>query len=217
MDYSCAFLRPFIPGLSLNECAVGSASAPVFPLAVARERRTFSRMMKTLLSSTILASILVLAGCGGGETKSAPAATEPAATPATTPPADPAGVKVIRLTGDDTMRFNITTIEAAPGEAIRVELRNIGRMPKQSMAHNFVLFQPMADAELNALGIAASMAPPLYLPKDMSKVLAHSTKILGPGESETIDFTAPTEPGEYPYLCTFPGHFATMRGKLIVK
>jgi azurin len=115
------------------------------------------------------------------------------------------------------MRFNSPPSEASPGEALRVELKNIGRMPKQSMGHNFVLLQPMADAELNAIGIAASMAAPLYHPKDMSKVIAHSTKVLGPGESETIDFKAPTEPGEYPYICTFPGHFATMRGKLIVK
>ena len=61
------------------------------------------------------------------------------------------------------------------------------------------------------------MAAPNYMPKDMSKVIAHNTKVLGPGESETVDFTAPTTPGEYPYICTFPGHFATMRGKLIVK
>ncbi|HUG12471.1 MAG TPA: plastocyanin/azurin family copper-binding protein [Opitutaceae bacterium] len=173
-------------------------------------------MMKTLLSSAFLASLLVLAGCGGSETKSAPTATEPAAAPPAAP-ADPEGVKVIRLTGDDLMKFNITTIEATPGESLRVELKNIGRMPKQTMAHNFILLQPMADAQLNAIGIAASMAAPTYLPKDMSNVLAHSKKILGPGESETIDFKAPTEPGEYPYICTFPGHFATMRGKLIVK
>lgn len=189
----------------------------MFPLAVGEERCTFCRMMKTLLSSTFLASVLLLAGCGGGENKSAPATSAPDAAPAAAPAADPAGVKVIRLTGDDTMRFNITTIEAAPGEAIRVELKNIGRMPKQSMGHNFILLQPMTDTEVNAFGIAASMAAPLYLPKDMSKVIAHSTKILGPGESETIDFKAPDAPGEYPYLCTFPGHFATMRGKLIVK
>lgn len=170
--------------------------------------------MKPILSTVVLASILVLAGCGGGETKQGSTAADAAAAPA---PADPAGVRVIRLTGDDTMKFNITLIEAAPGEALRVELKNIGRMPKQTMGHNFVLLQPMADAELNAIGIAASMAAPAYLPKDMSKVLAHSKKILGPGESETIDFTAPTTPGEYPYICTFPGHFAIMRGKLIVK
>jgi azurin len=173
-------------------------------------------MMKTLLSSALLASLLVLAGCGGGETKSAPTATEPAATPPAAP-ADPEGVKVVRLTGDDMMKFNITTIEAAPGEPIRVELKNIGKMPKQAMAHNFILLQPMADSEINAIGIAASMAAPKYLPKDMSKVIAHTTKMLGPGESDAVDFKAPTEPGEYPYICTFPGHFATMRGKLIVK
>ena len=174
-------------------------------------------MMKTLLFPALLASLLVLSGCGGSETKSTPASTEPAAPPAATPPADPAGVKVIRLTGDDTMRFNLTTIEAAPGEPMRVELKNIGRMPKQTMAHNFLLLQPMSDADLNAIGNAASMAAPTYLPKDMSKVLAHTPKLVGPGETTTVDFNAPTEPGEYPYLCTFPGHFATMRGKLIVK
>lgn len=173
-------------------------------------------MMKTLLSSAFLASILVLAGCGGSETKSAPATTEPAAAPAPAP-ADPAGVKVIHLTGDDTMRFNITTIEAAPGEALRVEMKNVGKLPKQTMAHNFILLQLMSEADVNALGIAASMAAPNYMPKDLSKVIAHTTKVLGPGESETVDFKAPTAPGEYPYICSFPGHFATMRGKLIVK
>jgi azurin len=188
-------------------------------LAVAHMRGTFPRMMKTLLSSALLASLLVLAGCGGSETKSAPTATaEPAApAPAAEPVSVENGVKVVHLTGNDMMKFNLATIEATPGEALRVELKNIGKMPKQAMAHNFILVQPMPDTELNAIGIAASMAAPKYLPKDMSKVIAHTTKMLGPGESETIDFKAPTEPGEYPYICTFPGHFATMRGKLIVK
>jgi azurin len=180
--------------------------------------------MKTLLSSSLLASLLVLAGCGGGEktststTSSEPTAAAPAAAaPAAEPISVENGVKVVHLTGNDMMKFNLATIEAAPGEALRVELKNIGKMPKQAMAHNFILVQPMPDTELNAIGIAASMAAPKYLPKDMSKVIAHTTKMLGPGESETIDFKAPTEPGAYPYICTFPGHFATMRGKLIVK
>ena len=176
-------------------------------------------MMQKILSSTLLASLLVLAGCGGGETKSTstpPSEPAPAA-PAAEPVSVENGVKVVHLTGNDLMKFNLATIEAAPGEALRVELKNVGKMPKQAMAHNFILLQPMSDADLNALGITASMAAPTYMPKDMSKVIAHTTKMLGPGESETIDFKAPTEPGEYPYICTFPGHFATMRGKLIVK
>ena len=127
------------------------------------------------------------------------------------------GVKVVHLTGDDTMHYNITTIEAKPGEPIKVELTNIGHMPAQSMSHNFVLLQPMSDQDVNAFGISASMVAPTYLPKDMSKVIAHTPKFAGPGDTETVEFKAPTEPGEYPYICTFPGHFATMRGKLIVK
>ena len=47
------------------------------------------------------------------------------------------------------------------------------------------------------------------------KILAH-TKLLGPGEEDSVIFTAPS-PGKYEYLCTFPGHFGIMRGVLTVK
>ena len=180
-------------------------------------------MTKTLLSPALVASLLFLAGCGGGEKSSgtsAPAAATPstpaAAAPAAAPVAEENGVKVVHLTGDDTMRYNLTTIEAAPGQKLRIELKNIGKMPKQTMSHNYVQLQPMSDAEINAFGISASMVPPAYLPKDQSKIIAH-TDMIGPGETTSVEFTAPSEPGTYPYLCTFPGHFATMRGKLIVK
>ncbi len=84
------------------------------------------------------------------------------------------------------------------------------------MGHNWVLFKKMSEAELNKLAMEASQNPPDHLPKDRSAILAY-TAILGPGQSESITFKAPTEPGEYPFACTFPGHFALMRGKLIVK
>ena len=37
-----------------------------------------------------------------------------------------------------------------------------------------------------------------------------------PGETVEVTFTVPSEPGEYPYICTYPAHFMTMRGVLIV-
>ena len=46
-------------------------------------------------------------------------------------------------------------------------------------------------------------------------MIAH-TDMVGGGESSTITFTAPAA-GEYPYICSFPGHFGLMTGKLIVK
>ena len=55
-----------------------------------------------------------------------------------------------------------------------------------------------------------------YFPKGREKDVIGRTKLLGPGEEDTIYFVAP-EPGTYEYVCTFPGHFALMKGKMIVK
>jgi azurin len=54
-----------------------------------------------------------------------------------------------------------------------------------------------------------------YIPEGTTDVLAY-TKMLGGGETTTIEFTAP-EAGTYDYICSFPAHFAMMKGKLIVE
>jgi azurin len=49
------------------------------------------------------------------------------------------------------------------------------------------------------------------------QIIAHTGLVAG-GESDTVTFTAPEEPGDYEYICTFPGHFAAgMKGTLTVK
>jgi azurin len=52
-------------------------------------------------------------------------------------------------------------------------------------------------------------------PNRKGDILAH-TRLLGPGEKDSLRFTAP-EPGEYPFLCSFPGHHTLMRGVFVVK
>src|SRR4030095_13020207 len=54
----------------------------------------------------------------------------------------------------------------------------------------------------------------LYVP-DSPKVL-FATKMLDGGQTAKLAFTAPTEPGEYSYLCTYPGHWRRMVGTLAV-
>ncbi len=78
--------------------------------------------------------------------------------------------------------------------------------------YNFVLVKPgkaqsVIDASVSAGSEKGWVA-------ETGEVLTAS-KPAGPGETLTIDFTAPGEPGEYPYVCTIPGH-ATMRGILKV-
>ena len=54
-----------------------------------------------------------------------------------------------------------------------------------------------------------------FIPKD-SRIL-QATKLIDPHASETLRFIAPTKPGTYPFVCTFPGHWIIMRGEMIVK
>ena len=125
-----------------------------------------------------------LSGCGRSEA--------PSSTTAAAPAAD--GKRAIDLTADDTMKFNLAEIRAKPGEGLRITLKNTGRMPKQAMAHNWVLVQAMTDAELNAFAMAAAGKAPDYLPADRAVVLA-ATKLLGAGESDTVEITAPATAG----------------------
>jgi azurin len=57
-----------------------------------------------------------------------------------------------------------------------------------------------------------------YVPTVKPKRVLASTKLLGPGESHTVRFYAPTKPGRYVFICSFPGHFQVgMKGELIVE
>ena len=61
---------------------------------------------------------------------------------------------------------------------------------------------------------AMANKPSDYIPTGSKAILVH-TKLLGPGESDTITFTVPA--GEYEFICSFPGHYGMMRGKVIAE
>ncbi len=123
----------------------------------------------------------------------------------------------IKITGSDSMQYSVKRIEAAPGESLRVVLTAVGAMSKAEMAHNFVLLAKGTD--VNAFVMAAASARKTeYMPASKKSSVLAATKQAGAGETVEVVFTAPKEPGEYVYLCTFPGHFvAGMKGVLIVK
>lgn len=127
------------------------------------------------------------------------------------------GGRTVTITGNDTMKFDVTSITAKPGERLHVVLKSTGTAPKAAMAHNFVLLKEGADAQ--AFATAAMNARDTdFIPADQKdKIIAH-TALAGPGETVDASFTAPTKPGTYTFLCSFPGHFAVgMRGELVVK
>jgi len=99
-----------------------------------------------------------------------------------------------------------------------VRLKGVGTMPKMAMSHNFVLLNAGADATAfaNDSVMAAATA---YIPAaKKAQVIAHTATMVGGGETADVTFKAPTKPGAYTYLCSFPGHFlAGMKGTLTVK
>ncbi len=114
----------------------------------------------------------------------------------------------------ERMLFDKTEITAKPGQAVKIILLN----PDATM-HNLVVGAP---GSLEKIGTAANemakdpgSVAKHFIP-DLPEVL-HSTPQLLPGESHTLRFEAPDEPGTYPYLCTFPGHWTIMHGELTVQ
>lgn len=115
------------------------------------------------------------------------------------------------------MKFSVTEIQAKAGETLRVRLLAVGTAPKSAMAHNFVLLQTgsnqivFADAAAKAVGTD-------YIPAALKNMIVASTILVGNGESAEVVFKVPSKPGNYPFMCSFPGHFAAgARGKLIVQ
>jgi azurin len=113
------------------------------------------------------------------------------------------------------MRFSAGRINAKAGQPLSIELKNIGTLPKEAMGHNLVLLKPGTDAMSFAMKAVSAKAAD-YVPADAAdQVIAH-TKLLGPGESDTIKI-ATLAPGTYPFVCTFPGHAPIMNGQLVVE
>ena len=121
-------------------------------------------------------------------------------------------VKTIVINSNDQMRFDKDEIRVKAGEKIKLTLNHTGKLPKNAMGHNFVLLE--AGTDVNKFGqIAMNAKATEYIPA--KGVLAH-TKLIGGGESTTIEFTAPKK-GTYDFVCSFPGHYAIMKGKFIVE
>ncbi|WP_299399574.1 azurin [uncultured Gelidibacter sp.] len=126
-----------------------------------------------------------------------------------------ANVAVVTIEGNDAMKYNKTEIRVKAGQTVKLTLKHVGKMDKAVMGHNWALLTK--DADVATVGNAAvSAADNDYIPKDMADKFIVHTKMLGGGESQTIEFEAP-EPGTYIFMCTFPGHYALMQGKFIVE
>jgi len=112
------------------------------------------------------------------------------------------------------MQFAPRELRVKAGAKVRLIFEN-----PDLMTHNLVLLERGAEEEVGALADILAADPngmaKAYLP-DSPKIL-HATPLVEPNGKAELAFDAPSVPGNYPYICTFPGHWRVMKGVLIVE
>ncbi|MDB0038254.1 azurin [Polaribacter sp.] len=127
---------------------------------------------------------------------------------------DANGTANILMTSNDVMKFNFKKMTVKAGQKVILTLKHTGKLDKRIMGHNVVILQK--GVKLSAFAsLAAAAKNNDYIPEGSTDIIAH-TKMIGGGESATVEFTAP-EAGTYDFICSFPAHFAMMKGKFIVE
>ena len=120
----------------------------------------------------------------------------------------------VEFNGTDTMMYSKTAFEVKTGQKVKLVFKNAGKLPKVAMGHNVVILKK--GVSVATFCTEAIKFAPDYFPKSKKNDVIAATKLLGPDETDTVIFTAPAA-GVYDYVCTFPGHFALMKGKMTVK
>lgn len=122
----------------------------------------------------------------------------------------------IALKGNDAMQYDLKTATvSASCPKITITLAHTGKMPAQAMGHNVVISQTADINAVTAAGMKAGAAAN-YVPKD-AKVIA-ATSVIGGGATTKTTFAGSKlkAGGDYSFFCSFPGHSALMKGKLVV-
>jgi len=183
--------------------------------------------MRTYTIALVLAGLTAMVGCSKDEQKATPpAATTPPPATTTAPPAatsaapvasaapSAAPANVVELAIEsvkNTMTYDKTKLSVPKGSTVHLTFKNNATMA--TLPHNWVLVKAGTEAAVAAAGLKLGEAAGYFDARDKD-ALAH-TALIKPGESGDVTFTAP-EPGDYPYICTFPGHYMMMKGVLTV-
>ena len=124
------------------------------------------------------------------------------------------GEREIRIDTISGLKYSKTLLEAKPNEALVLKLKNIDAMP-----HNLVIIKPGSTQKVGEASFKMISDPKAgeknYAP-DLNEVL-HIIPVIEPGKTHALHFRAPKEPGDYPFICTFPGHWMAMQGILRIK
>lgn len=158
-------------------------------------------------------------GTGTGmATSQDPAATAGAdAAPASNKPEATVANCATTIQGDDAMQFSVGSITVPSScSEFTITLEHTGQLPVAAMGHNVVISQASDRAGIATDGMAAGVDGG-YVPQGDARVIA-ATELIGGGQTTSVTFpvSALQGGGPYEFFCSFPGHWAVMRGSIQV-
>lgn len=121
----------------------------------------------------------------------------------------------IRLKAGDNMRFDKELFRVRAGKKIRLILYNTSPKSVGSMTHNVVILTRGTDIADFADAVRTAKEEQ-YTPTSVAPLIIAHTKMVPAGESDAVEFVM-AKPGVYDYICSFPGHWGTMQGKIVAE
>jgi len=119
----------------------------------------------------------------------------------------------VQLTANESMRFDKELFRVRAGKKIRLIFTNTGAKLKGSMSHNVVILKSGIDIA-DFAEVAQKAKAEQYVPSSLDSLIIAHTRLVGAGESDELEFMTPM-PGVYDFICSFPGHWGTMQGKIV--
>jgi azurin len=169
--------------------------------------------MKKLFFIPVVAATMLFAACGGESTNTSNEGgnTEPTESVATTVE-HPTEITVKALGNTmPELEFDLKIIKVNAGKEITLTLVNEGI--DEAMMHNFVIVRDGTAEEVAGRGVA-NKANGYVQPEDPAVIAASPMTM--PGETVAFTFTL-AEKGAYQFVCTYPGHWSRMLGKIIAE
>jgi len=169
----------------------------------------------------ILTISFFLAACGQGSVNQDQKDSTAAAKTAEIDTASVPGIEkvpfndTINLKANDDMHFDKDLFKIKSGKKIILRLTNIGSQAGAPMSHNVVILNKGTDIS-NFADDARKSEKDQYIPPTFaSSIIAHTKPVIA-GKSDEVEFTI-AQPGLYDFICSYPGHWGTMQGKIVVE
>jgi azurin len=121
----------------------------------------------------------------------------------------------IQLKANENMRFDKELFRVRAGKKISLIFKNTGAKSAASMAHNVVILKSGVDIA-DFADVAHNAKAEQYVPSSLDSLIIAHTKLVGAGDSDKVEFII-SKPGVYDFICSFPGHWGTMQGKIVAE